>query len=92
MVAILLSGGPRAERLREVLVSSHEAEGRAWQRLERLTGKEPEMLGPDDLAMMRQAIDQGRAAEAERESAIREILAREERHDQEAGGGGDSYG
>ena len=88
MVAILRSGGPRAERLREVLDRAHEAEGEALQRLKRLTDQGPETLGEDDLAAMQSAIEQVAAAEAERWSAIREILE-EERRDEMGGGGGE---
>ncbi len=70
ILAILLSGGPKAERLREVLGRAHEAEGEAWQRLERLADQDPETLGEDDLAAMRSALDQGQAAAEERMSAI----------------------
>ena len=79
IVAILLSGGPRAERLLEILSRAHEAEGEALQRLlERLTDQDPERLGKDDLAAMRSTIDQGLAAEAETRSAIRGALVEPE--------------
>ncbi len=89
MLAILLSGGPRAERLLELLVRAHEAEGEAWQRLERLTDQDPEMLGEDDLAAMRSALSQGQAGEGERTSYIREILEEARRDEPEGGEGGE---
>lgn len=70
MLAILLSGGPKAERLLEGLDRAHEAEGEALQRLERLTDQDPEMLDKNAIAAMRSALSQGQAAEEERRSAI----------------------
>ncbi len=89
MLAILLSGGPKAERLLELLGRTHEAEGEAWRRLERLTDQDPEMLGEDDLAAMWSALDQGQAAEEERTSGILALLE-EARRDELQGGEGES--
>ena len=93
ILAVLLSGGPRAERLIEALDRAHEAEGEALQRLQRLTDQDPETLGEDDLAAMQSALDQGLAAEEERRTAIRKILEEEqERHAELEGGEVGSYG
>ncbi len=87
MLAILLSGGPKAERLLEILGRSHEAEDEALQRFERLLEQDPETLDEDAIAAMRSALSQGQAAEEERTSYIRGILE-EARRDEPEGGGG----
>ncbi|MDP9479867.1 MAG: hypothetical protein M3R38_30100 [Actinomycetota bacterium] len=87
MLAIILSGGPKAERLLELLDRAHEAEGEAWQRLERIADQDLETLDKDALASMRSALDQGSAAEEERTSAVRGILE-EARRDELQGGEG----
>ncbi len=89
ILAILLSGGPKAERLREVFDRAHEAEGEALQRLECLTDQDPEMVGEDALAAMRSALDQGQAAKEEPLSAILEILEEERRDELQGGEGGE---